>query len=460
MSGTAVDQAAPPAGDTMPDGTAVTWPRLAAAVTAIMTGWAALLGSMDVDWVPNDAKLLYLPTARNLLQHGAYSVMDQEPYLPTITKMPGYSFFLAAEQAIFGEGLAALQAFQLALVGVTALLCADLARRLFDRRTATVAAVLVAGYPAFAVHAMEPLSETLTGLLLTANVHALVRHLADPAAGSAGRPGLRRAATHPLVQLGITTGLLVLVRQSFAPVLVAQVVAVAATDRYRGHSWRPALARAGVVAGLAVALIAPWCVRNIAVSDRLLPFGANSGLSLLVSVRQYADGPGTRPEYLDTIAAELATIDAAATPAGTAPGMGEGLGGGPAREVALDEALTRRARGELAEVPTARLLGTVPARLVLLWSGASMIELFDRIELLLMAASLLSAAALGLRRRACWPLWLPAAFLTAVHLVFHAEERYTLPARPALLVLGAAGLVGAVRAGRRLVAPTTSGATP
>jgi 4-amino-4-deoxy-L-arabinose transferase-like glycosyltransferase len=405
--------------------------RVSPLVVALVGLQAAILTSLRVDWIPGDAKLLYLPTARNLLRHGRYSVMDGPPYLPTITKMPGYSLFLAGVQAVFGERLGVLQAVQFVLVGLTALLAALLGRRLFDDRTGLVAGALVAVYPAFGVHAMEPLSEALTCLLATALVLALVelgRH----------RGNDRRALWLP-VATGVTLGSLVLVRQTFAfllPVVLASVVLGRWREDRRGV-WRGG----AVVCLLCGMLVGPWCARNVAVSDRFLPFGANSGLSLLVSVRQYAE-PGDRPAYLGDIADHLEVIDAQhGTPAGTALGLDQGLGGGPEREAILDARLTDQARAELSRLDAMDIARGIPDRMVLLWSGASMIQLFDRIENLLMIAGLAGAVVFRARWRRLWPLGLLAVYLSAFHLVFHVEQRYSLPARPALLVLSAAALV-------------------
>lgn len=417
---------------------------LVAAVSIIVGSWAAMLTAMPRQWVSNDARMLYLPTARNLLEHGRYSVMDQSPYLPTITKMPGYSFFLAAEQSLFGDGLGPLRAVQFVLVGLTALLAADAARRLFDRRTATVTAVLVAAYPALAVYAMYPLSETLTCLLAVAFVDALIAALADGRATGerAGAPAGRSA----VVAVGASLGALVLVRQSFAFLAPVAVLAVFTAGRRSSASWRAGVRRATVVAVVTGALVAPWCVRNMVVSGRLLPFGANSGLSLLVSVRQYAGDPLQRPLYLSTITEELAVIDAAgAAPSGSAPGIHEGVGGGPGREAQLDARLTELARSEAAAVPPSRFVTTLPDRLTVLWSGASFIQLFDRIELILTVLSAAAGLVIVARRPAVWPLWLLPVTVSAFHLLFHVEARYSLPARPALLVFGAAGLVHAGR---------------
>ena len=57
--------------------------------------------------------------------------------------------------------------------------------------------------------------------------------------------------------------------------------------------------------------------------------------------------------------------------------------------------------------------------------------------------ALLVLAGLVIRRRTLgrdWPLWLGAVYVTALHLVFHMEGRYSMPARPMLLVYaGASG---------------------
>ena len=195
----------------------------------------------------------------------------------------------------------------------------------------------------------------------------------------------------------------------------------------------------------------PWCVRNIAVSGQFLPFGANSGLSLLASARQYAGDHNEqfRPPYLDTISEDLILIDAQlGTPPGTAPGLDEGLGGGPAREAMLDARLSEQAKEELAQLSLADIGIGIPKRLSVLWADPTAMPLFAWIDHVLVAVGFLGAALSVRRRRDLWPLWFIAAYISAFHVVFHVEDRYSLPARPLLFVF-AAGCIDQLLRARR-----------
>ena len=48
-------------------------------------------------------------------------------------------------------------------------------------------------------------------------------------------------------------------------------------------------------------------------------------------------------------------------------------------------------------------------------------------------------------------LWIPAIYLAILHMVFHVEGRYTLPARATLLLYPAEGLILVLVCVRRLV---------
>ena len=198
-----------------------------------------------------------------------------------------------------------------------------------------------------------------------------------------------------------------------------------------------------------VAVATPWCVRNIVVSGRFLPFGANSGLSLWESVHQYrGDLPNrmTAQDVTDSYVAEidrlLPAIDAeTGGPVGTSNGMSLGIGGGPEREARLDAVLGEQAKAVAAELTPGQVARAVPARLGALWASVQPGPDAARVHLL-HAALVVTGLALCLRRRrAHWSLWLVAVYVTAFHLLYHVEVRYTLPARPLLLVFAAVALV-------------------
>ncbi|MFN0029061.1 MAG: ArnT family glycosyltransferase [Acidimicrobiales bacterium] len=416
--------------------------RLMVWVPVILALQAFALSKVDKPWDSGDSRLLYLPTARNMLRHGSYSVMDNAPYLPSIVKMPGYSFFLVALQAVGGESIVLIQILQFVLLAITALVTAQLARRFFDDRVALVAGLFVASHPAFSFMAMRVLSETLTQLMALLHVWALVIFFEN----GKMKASSRRRDFAVAAGTGLSLGVLVLLRQTFAMLL--PMIAIAAIVALGLTQWKRAVRQVGVLCLATGLLVGPWCVRNVLVADALLPFGANSGVSLLISERQYAQNeyiPG-QIEYLETIERELGPIDARlGMPSGTSPGMTEGLGGGPAREAALDARLEELALSELAEQDVLTIVQRVPWRMASLWSGKGLFVALDPIGNFQMLAVLLGVVWLGLRRRELWPLWILGLYLSLFHLVFHVEARYSFPARPALLILGAAASVEGVR---------------
>jgi hypothetical protein len=119
----------------------------------------------------------------------------------------------------------------------------------------------------------------------------------------------------------------------------------------------------------------------------------------------------------------------------------------PAEQVTFDRRMAKAAPAVALHDMVAR----APARLRALWGPVdatpreqrwtTSARLLGFLQYWLLAA--LAVAAVFLRRRRLlrdWPLWLPAAYLTAVHMVIHVESRYTLPARPGLIVLAALAL--------------------
>jgi hypothetical protein len=424
------------------------WWVVAAVVvlTAVQAG-GALVRQRHLP-LSGDAALLYRPAALDLLHHLRFSVQDQAPYLPTIAKMPGYPAFVAVVYAVSGERPGAVVVAQFALVAVTALLVGALARRRFDAAVGACTAVLVALYPPLPAFAEHHLSEVLTCCLVAAlllAVERLERRVTDPAA----------ALWRPAAAVGSLLGALVLVRQSLALLAVAVVAALWWTGRGAAFPV-PNRRRAGavvVVAAVAASVAGPWMVRNVVVSGRFVPFGASSGFSRYVSAGQYrgdyanALRPSDVADYVAEIDRRLAVIDARlGPPVGSSAGMAEGIGGGPARELALDDALTAEADRQLAALTWTEVVAAVPARVASLWAPLpSAGEARARWAAL---AGLVAAGVVLARRRggSHWTLWILAAYLTVLHLRFHVETRYSLPARPVLLVYAAVALVTGWRA--------------
>lgn len=183
-----------------------------------------------------------------------------------------------------------------------------------------------------------------------------------------------------------------------------------------------------------------------------MPLDATSGSSLLASADQYA---GTISYKFTVLDWQRYFTQASAVTARVAARNSD------AREqVAANNALTRQARDIVSHLSLGTVLKGVPRRLAYLWgtadfsptgkSWSSSAHRLAQLQYGLLAVLVL--AGLAVRRRLVvrdWPLWITAAYLTVLHLVFHVEGRYTLPARPALLVYaGVAVAVVVNRIGR------------
>ena len=123
----------------------------------------------------------YSQIARNLLNHHGYSGEEEEPFLPTLVRVPGYPLFLAGVYWAFGQGNdRAVRIIQSALDTVTCWLVAllalswapgdwDAGRR---KRVMLVALALAAFCPFTAIYVTTILTETCALMLATACVLA------------------------------------------------------------------------------------------------------------------------------------------------------------------------------------------------------------------------------------------------------------------------------------------------
>lgn len=125
--------------------------------------WAA---TTFVSEQPPDSKL-YVQLAKNVLEHGVFSIDAAEPLTPTLIRLPGYPLFLAAVYSIFGDANeVAVRVIQGLVNTLTCLLAALLAAawtvgRIRKFRAAAVAFVLAAICPFTLIYSAAFLTETL-----------------------------------------------------------------------------------------------------------------------------------------------------------------------------------------------------------------------------------------------------------------------------------------------------------
>jgi 4-amino-4-deoxy-L-arabinose transferase-like glycosyltransferase len=166
-------------------------------------------------------------------------------------KAPGYPAWVGFWYALVGHHPLAVRLVQVPLGIVTIGLTWGLARRLFGRRVAVVAAVVVALYPGAWQYEELLYPEGLaTPLMLAALIMIL-----------GGRPTRRRA-----VGTGLLVGISLLIRPSGEFVLLAALVAWIAS-----RGWRAGIGLMALAAVVAIAVVAPWTIRNAVVMHGFLP---------------------------------------------------------------------------------------------------------------------------------------------------------------------------------------------
>ncbi|MEP6944707.1 MAG: glycosyltransferase family 39 protein [Acidobacteriota bacterium] len=147
--------------------------RIAAAVVAVAAAaafhvWAA---TRFVSEQPPDSTM-YVQLAKNLIEHGSFSIDTAEPYAPTLIRLPGYPLFLAAVYSTFGiDNESAVRVSQGLIYTLTCLLAGILAAAWTNgqrrrRRAAMFTFLLAAVCPFTLVYTAALLTETLTTTFL------------------------------------------------------------------------------------------------------------------------------------------------------------------------------------------------------------------------------------------------------------------------------------------------------
>ena len=125
---------------------------------------------------PDDGRL-YARIATNVLDHRSYSIETEEPYTPTLIRVPGYPLFLAGVYSLFGhDNNRAVRVVQAVLDTITCWLIALLAlawapagwERNKRRPLLLIALTMAVWCPFPAIYVATILTETCTTLLATA----------------------------------------------------------------------------------------------------------------------------------------------------------------------------------------------------------------------------------------------------------------------------------------------------
>jgi hypothetical protein len=379
-----------------------------------------------------------------------------------VFRSPGYPILLAPILGIAGDGPAAVMwaRAEAALLGTLAVLGVWwLTRLLFDDRAALLAAALAAIYPGAIALSVLILSEApFCPLMLLQLVLWIL-------AWQASSPGKRALFG---IGAGFAGGAATLMRPSwllFTPLAIAVEMLMKSKNKCLAAAGTAARGEAGwtccrplnesgsaflnvnkchefvlscwILLGLATAMT-PWWIRNACVTGHFVPTTLQTGASLYDGQNPEANG-SSNMEFGDRIEEEERWR----------------FKKSPGDEMeSLEMRLDRRLRSEslawMRSNPgrSAELAGIKFLRMWNVWPNEPRFSSWPlRLAVFFTYTPLLIFAIIGAWRTIGrgWPYilcWLPAVYLTALHVVFVSSIRYREPAMLALLALAAGAMLG------------------
>lgn len=343
-----------------------------------------------------------------------------------VFRMPGYPALLAPLFWLFGDNMPVLAGRLLSAVLGTAAVGAVywLAATLFNRQTGLIAALAAACYPGAIAISAVVLSEASFCPLYLAQLVAWVKSWQ---AAQVRRSYLWAAAS------GLFGGLATLVRPDwllFVPFATILGLLLA-------KAWLHHLKLACLMAAVVAAVMLPWWWRNFKVVGHFVPTTLQVGASLYDGLNPNANG-----------SSEMSFVNEFNNEEQRHPSLPD-----EPFEYRLDRRLWSAAKHWAAENPSRvlKLAGTKFVRMWNLWpndlrNGGVLVRVIS-------AATFAPAmiAALGgiwCTRRQAWPAalcWIPAVYLTLLHLIFVSSIRYREPPMLGLLIFSAALVTRGIR---------------
>lgn len=422
-------------------------PAVAATILAIVVlEMVFVLGVMRVGSAPimgGDA-WDYHNLALNLLREHTYSREAKPPFEPTMYRSPGYPLFLAIVYAVAGQSPIVVRIAQFALLAVTSFLVYVLGSKLASDRAAAIAAMLCAAYPPFIISACLHYSETLASFVTVLTFLLLYNVLTE----AKPVPWTTAAA-------GFALGFSVLVRSFMVLMIVVIVVIVFYHARRNAWTWQRASQTSCIIFASAALVAGPWMIRNVCIADTFVPLGVTGGTNLWQGAEQIRGTIGYRMSSADWRMVLKMARDRYAEARSFAQAH-------PSRNVPLsiqtevqwDNLMLVSAESEFRKVSIACWIADFPVRFYYLWSAADLPpESSDWLKYFLGSTQVLLGtlvvAGLVMSRKFLleqWPLWILAAYLSTIFLPALAiEARYSLSARPLLLIYAGVALDGLFR---------------
>ncbi len=343
-------------------------------------------------------------------------------------RAPLYPIMIGGIYFVFGEQSTLVLLAQCVLFAMTAALTWDIARRLFNERTAWIAAGLCALHPMLLRYVGDLQLETLLTFFFTLMVWLSIRFYARPSVLGG-------------VAIGVCAGLASLTKSVALPypfLFAASLIGLALFRRLR-HSGRPAhtpwLAMAAMIVAMFVT-ISPWTIRNYFATGGhfvLLSSGTSDAFlrGYIFSEPEYATLRLPPYVYAENQSNELFR------------GLAQAAGTEWQRDdYETDQILNRAAVQKLVSQPT-EFVRKFATGLFTFWYEMTSLTNSLLAGVLALAAWVL--AIIGLRTtsredRPAWILVLPAVYMNVFLAALLALGRYSVPVLPPLLVLSAFGI--------------------
>lgn len=356
-----------------------------------------------------------------------------------IFRTPGYPVLLAMLFRLLGDDSPAPLVVRSlsAICGTTAVAAVmGLAWRMFGARPALLAGLVAAVHPEVVSLGVFILSEAPFHPLLVLNILCvreawLAAAKLDDDLVTTVASGGRRDRIWALLA-GVTAGLATLMRPSWLLFLPYFLVCGSLTSEGRSRVVRLVLP---LLAGLCV-VMAPWWWRNFEVTGRFVPTTLQVGASLYDGWHPEATGASDM-RFTPQFIADQRAADAAAT--------------GPLTDT-FEERLDRRHRDaalQWASAHAGRVLELMVIKLGRMWSplpnarevGGALVRLVTCCAYVpLMGLAVWHTVRRWRTGSADWIVWLPAIYLTNLHVIFVSSLRYRQPALLPLIALAVGGL--------------------
>lgn len=362
----------------------------------------------------------------------AQSIARGDPYAygdppRQLFRTPGYPLALAGMMLLVGTDAPVTSARALgAMLGTLSVLGVYiLSAQLFDRTTARVAALFATFYPGAIGVSVFVLSEALFCPLMAAQL------VASAAAWKSASP---RAAILFALAAGALAGAATLARPSW--LLFTPLSAIALLPGAALPITRRGLLLVALAAGMILAM-APWWIRNAKITGHFVPTTLQVGASLYDGWNPQADG-SSNMKPIDAFIAD-AEPRLPANPI--------------EREYQLDSDL-RAAAITWAQANPGRAANLAVVKLGRLWNvwpnEAEFRSWPMRLAVMAPYVPIMALALFGAWKFSGrgWPwqlCWLPAVYVSLLHMVFVSSIRYREPVMLPLMTLAAAALVSMIR---------------